>query len=203
MSFLNSLPLWTGLAALGVGVPIVNTSGFTGTGARNVGVVIGIDASYSMNHGEHARFEKAIGKAREILSTLGEGDPVSVVLMSKHPQVLFRRTGYEPGVFTRGLDKSAAVSPHPLNLERNLERLHELVGELKTPNRECYIITDAQMTDWQGLSDQARNSLQRLCEESRVVVAPVSATGMENLAITDFTYAAGSLQRDGSARFGT
>lgn len=52
----------------------------------------------------------------------------------------------------------------------------------------------------QGLSDQARNSLQRLSEESHVVLAPVSVSGMENLAITDFSYTAGSLQRDGSAR---
>ncbi len=256
MNSLNSLPLWGGLAALGVGLPILihlwsrrqkieiswaamellrkalvarsqkirmedrlllalrcltlllvaaallrpvfNTSGSAGSGGT--GVVIGIDASYSMSHGQHARFEKALGKAREILSTLGEGDPVSVVLMSKHPQVLFRRIGYDPGAFTRGLDESAA-SAYPLNLERNLEQLHELVTELKTPTRECYIITDAQMTDWQGLSDQARSSLRQLSEESHVFLAPVSVSGMENLAITDLTYATGSLQRDGSARF--
>ena len=259
MSFLNSLPLWSGLAALGVSVPVLihlwsrnqkyqipwaamellkkamiarsqkiqledyvllalrcltliliaaallrplsNTSGTTGSGGGNTGVVIGIDASYSMNHGDPARFEKALGKTREILSTLQLGDPVSVVLMSKNPQVLFRRTGYEPGTFTQGLDKSASVSAHSLNLERNLERLQELVAELKTSRRECYIITDAQVTDWQTLSDQSRNNLQKLCVESRVVVVPVSASGTENLAITDFNFSAGSLQRDGSARF--
>ncbi len=257
MNSLNSLPLWTGLAALGAALPILihlwsrrqkteipwaamellrksliarsqrirmedrlllalrcltlllvaaallrpvfNTSGSVGGG--ETGVVIGIDASYSMSHGQPDRFEKALGKVREILSTLDEGDPVSVVLMSKHPQVLFRRTGYDPAAFARGLDESAAASAYPLNLERNLEHLHELVTELKTSTRECYIITDAQMTDWQGLSDQARNSLHRLSEESHVFLAPVSVSGMENLAITDFTYTAGSLQRDGSARF--
>jgi len=259
MSFLNSLPLWSGLAALGVALPILihlwsrnqkyeipwaamellkkaliarsqkiqiedyvllalrclalflvafallrplfNTSGSAGSGDGNTGVVIGIDASYSMNHGEHARFEKALGKAREILSTLGEGDPVSVVLMSKHPQILFRRTGYEPSTFASGLDESAEVSAHPLNLERNLELLNELVSELKTPTRECYIITDAQATDWQNLSDQGRSGLQKLSEESNIIITPVSATDTENLAITEFTYSAGSLQRDGSARF--
>ncbi len=259
MSFLNSLPLWSGLAALGVSVPVLihlwsrnqkyqipwaamellkkamiarsqkiqledyvllalrcltliliaaallrplfKTSGAAGSGGGNTGVVIGIDASYSMNHGDPARFEKALGKTREILSTLQQGDPVSVVLMSKNPQVLFRRTGYEPGVFAQGLDKSASVSAHPLNLERNLERLQELVAELKTSRRECYIITDAQVTDWQTLSDQSRSNLQKLCGESRVVVVPVSASDTENLAITDFNFSAGSLQRDGSARF--
>ena len=178
MNFLNSLPLWTGLAALGVGVPIlihlwsrsqkfqtpwaamellkkaiiarsqkiqvedilllvlrcaalfliafallrplIRTSTDAVIGGRNVGVVIGIDASYSMNHGEHPRFERALDKAREILSTLAEGDPVSIVLMSKHPQVLFRRTGYDPDAFARGLKELTKASPHPLNLEQNL-----------------------------------------------------------------------------------
>lgn len=259
MSFLNSLPLWSGLAALGVAVPILihlwsrnqkyripwaamellkramiarsqkiqmedylllglrcltllliaaallrpvfNTSGAVGSGGGNTGVVIGIDASFSMNHGDHARFDKALGKTREILATLQEGDPVSVVLMSRQPQVLFRRTGYEPGAFAQVLDKSAAASAHPLNLERNLEGLLELVAELKTSKRECYIITDAQLTDWQSLSDQCRSSLQKLCGESRVAVVPVPAAGTENLALTDFSFSAGSLQRDGSARF--
>lgn len=259
MSFLNSLPLWSALAALGVSVPVLihlwsrnqkyqipwaamellkkamiarsqkiqmedylllalrclmflliasallrplfQTSAAVAYGGGNTGVVIGIDASYSMNHGDLARFEKALGKTREILSTLKEGDPVSVVLMSKQPQVLFRRTGYEPGAFARGIDQSAAVSPHPLGLERNLERLQELVAELKTTKRECYIITDAQLGDWQSLSDQSRDSLRKLSADSRVVVVPVSSSGTENLAITEFNFAAGSLQRDGSARF--
>ena len=259
MSFLNSLPLWAGLAALGVAVPILihlwsrnqkfetpwaamellkkaliarsqkiqvedilllilrclamiliamallrpllNSSGNSGVGGKSVGVVIGIDASYSMNHGEHARFEKAIGKAREVLSTIGQGDPVSIILMSEHPEVLFRRTSYEPVVFARALDELDTASSYSLNLERNLERLDELVSELKTATRECYIITDAQVSDWQGLSDQGRSSLRRMCDESRVILAPVSADDGENLVITDFAYSAGSLQREGSARF--
>ena len=259
MNSINSLPLWSGLAALGIAAPILihlwsrnqkfetpwaamellkkaliarsqkirtedylllvlrcltlfliavallrplfNASGSFGVGSRSVGVVIGIDASYSMNHGEHARFERAIGKAREILSTLGEGDPVSIVLMSKNPQVLFRRRGYDPGAFTTELDKLTTASSHSLNLQRNLDQLQELVDELKTASQECYIITDAQMTDWQSMSDQTKSSLERLCKKSRVTLSPVSGSGVENLAITDFSYSAGSLQRDESARF--
>lgn len=258
MNALNSLPLWSGLAALGLAVPIIIhlwsrnqkfetpwaamellkkaliarsqkihvedyillvlrclalfliamallrpifTASSGDGGSKDVGVVIGIDASYSMNHGEHARFEKAIGKARSILATLGEGDPVSIVLMSKHPQMLFRRTGYDTAIFDKKLNALESASPHSLNLERNLEQLDELVAELKTATRECYIITDAQVTDWQGLSDQARTSLERLSDQARVVVAPVTGSGMNNLALTDFAFSAGSLQRDASARF--
>lgn len=257
MSFLNSLPLWSGLAALGVAVPLLIhlwsrrqkmeidwaamellkkamvarsqkihmedrlllilrclalflialallrplfNSG-PAIGSDGAGIVIGIDASYSMGHGSPTRFEKALSKAREILSTVSEGDPVSIVLMSQQPKTLFRRTGYDPGSFTTGLDKSAKVSSHSLNIERNLELLLELTSEMKTASRECYIITDAQVNDWQNLSDQARNTLQQLSESSKISLTPVEANKYDNLALTDFSYSAGSLQRDGSARF--
>ncbi|MFZ9935825.1 MAG: BatA domain-containing protein [Luteolibacter sp.] len=258
MSFLNSLPLWSALAALGVATPILihlwsrnqkyeipwaamellkkaaiarsqkiriedylimvlrclalllvatallrpvfHASG-KATGAGDTGVVIGIDASYSMNHGEPARFEKAVAKAREILATVGEGTPVSILLMSKHPQLLFRRTGHEPAAFAAGLTETARVSPHPLGLERNLEILAELAAELKTPTRECYLITDGQASDWQRLSDHGRAGLQKLGSQARVVVVPVDSQGNDNLALTALEYSAGSLQQNGSARF--
>ncbi|MBT3295669.1 MAG: VWA domain-containing protein [Verrucomicrobia bacterium] len=257
MSFLNSLPLWGSLAALGVALPILIhvwsrrqrieihwaamellkkamvkrsqqirmedrlllllrcltllliavallrplfSAGDAGE-SSDVGVVIGIDASYSMGHGQPARFEQAVARARDVLSTMSEGDPVSIVFMSSHPQILFRGVGYDPGTCNKALDEAAEVSAYPLNLERNLEQLQELVRELKTAVRECHIITDAQESDWQALSDQARNTLQELGEEAHVFLAPVSSVGAENLSLTDLSYAAGALQRDGFARF--
>lgn len=256
MSFINSWPLWTGLAALGAAIPVLihlwsrNQKFETpwaamellkkamiarsrkiqvedyilmllralallliavallrpifnagGIGGRDVGVVIAIDASYSMNHGEPARFEKAIGQAKEILGTLQEGDPVSVVLMSQQPQVIFRRTGYDATAFNNALDELAKASSQSLNIEKNLTLIDELVAELKTATQECYLITDAQAGDWQGLSDQARSSLEQIGDDARLVMTPVPAAGIENLAITDFAYSSGSLQRGGSARF--
>lgn len=181
--------------------PIFNAGSSGGMGDRNVGVVIAIDASYSMNHGEPARFEKAIGQAREILATLQEGDPVSIVLMSQQPEVVFRRTGYDATAFNAALDELSKASSEPLNIEQNLELIDELVGELKTATRECYLITDAQTSDWQALSEQARSSLQEIGDESRLVLTTVPTAGAENLAITNFAYSAGSLQRGGSARY--
>ena len=259
MSFVNAWPMWAGLAALGLAVPVLihlwsrnqkfetkwaamellkkamiarsrkiqiedyilmllralallliavallrpifNTGGAGGMGDRNVGVVIAIDASYSMNHGEPARFEKAIGQTREILATLQEGDPVSIVLMSQQPEVIFRRTGYDATAFNKALDDLGKASSQPLNIEHNLTLIDELVGELKTATRECYLITDAQASDWQTLSDQAKSSLQKIGEGSRLMMATVPTSGAENLAITHFAYSAGSLQRGGSARF--
>ena len=153
MNFLNSLPLWGGLAAAGVAVPIIihllhqrhrrrtdwaamellrralvirsgqvrledllllllrclvlalvafallrpvldnKTAGFLG-GERRVGMVVAIDASYSMGHGKlEKRMTMAMARVQEILSTAQVGDSVTVVLLGdkslqhfvKHP----------------------------------------------------------------------------------------------------------------------
>ncbi|MGE4550463.1 MAG: BatA domain-containing protein, partial [Opitutales bacterium] len=141
MNFLNSLPLWGGLAAAGVAVPIIihllhqrhrrrtdwaamellrralvirsgqvrledllllflrclvlalvafallrpilddKAANFLG-GEQRVGMVVAIDASYSMAHGNHdKRMVGAKARAREILSTARVGDPVTIVLL--------------------------------------------------------------------------------------------------------------------------
>ena len=179
MGFLNSWPLWSGLAAAGVAVPIVahllfrkhhkqtpwaamellrkalvvrsgqvkmedylilalrclavlliaaallrptlTSDSAPWLGEKRVGMVVAIDASYSMDHGEFSRYEKAIQKATTILETAGEGAPVSVVLMSNHPQILTRRTGYNSSVADL-LKEQKKATPYRLSLERNVGR---------------------------------------------------------------------------------
>ena len=107
-------------------------------------MVVAVDASYSMNHGEHSRFEKAISKTREILDSARQGDPVSVMLMSNRPKILMRRTSFDAPSFAEVLEARPDPTPYRLSLERNLEQLDELVAELDTSTRECYLITDGQ-----------------------------------------------------------
>lgn len=172
-------------------------------GEPRVGVVVAIDASYSMNHGTVSRFEKAKAKASEILATVTEGDPVSVMLMSNRPEILLRATGYEPKRFTDALDAVKDPTPYRLSLERNIERLDELASELDAPARECFLITDAQELDWAKLSPNGRESLERLAarDNVNVFVVPVSTDGDDNLSITELSYASGSLRQSESARF--
>lgn len=255
MGFLNSLPLWGALAAVGVAVPIiihllfrkhrrqtkwaamellrralVTRSGQvrlenylilflrclalfliaaamlrptltnSALGEQRVGMVVAIDASFSMNHGEPSRFEKAIERAKKVLKNAGEGEPVSLVLMSNRPQVLLRRTAYDPKMFADLLDKQKEATPFRLNLERNLEVLEELVAELKAPVKECYLITDGQEVDWKPLADKAQESLIRLKKMASVFVTPVHVESEANLGLTDLSYASGSLQKSGVAR---
>ena len=139
--FLRCLAL--ALIALALLRPTLSKDTVSFVGEQRVGIVVAIDASFSMNHGEFSRFEKAKAKAKEILATAGEGDPVSIMLMSNVPEILLRTTGYEPKRFADALDARKDPTPYRLSLERNIERLEELVMELKAPARECFLITDA------------------------------------------------------------
>ena len=171
---------------------------------EKIGMVVAIDASYSMNHGEFSRFDSAIDKAREIFGqTAKEGDPVSLVLMSSRPEVLLRSARYDPATVTEILDGLDSAGPNSLNLEPNIELLDELVKELKTPGKECFLITDSQEMDWSELPQKTRNTLEQLQEEEKanIFIVPASNEGEDNLAIESLDYTWGSLRKSGEARF--
>ncbi len=170
-------------------------------GNKKVGMVVAIDASYSMNHGAKSRFERAVEKAREIFKTAKEGDPISLVLMSTRPEVLLRSVSYNPGTVAAKLDELKSAGPNSLNLESNIELLDELVGELKTAGKECFLITDSQELDWGELPPRARDSLKNLRNNANVFVVPAGNEGEDNLAIESLAYTWGSLRKSGEARF--
>lgn len=260
VNFLNSLPLWGGLAAAGVAVPIIihllhqrhrrrtdwaamellrralvirsgqvrledllllllrclvlalvafallrpvldnKTAGFLG-GERRVGMVVAIDASYSMGHGKlEKRMTMAMARVQEILSTAQVGDSVTVVLLGDKPRTLFRGANYEEGRFRAELDK-IKILPEKLNLERSLNEVAKLVGELKASVLECYFVTDAQAIDWNDLSEEATVNLKAISDQASLYVTPIKVSGEENLAVTNFGYVSGSLGPNGTARF--
>ncbi len=170
-------------------------------GGTSAGMVVAIDASYSMNHGEHSRFEKAVAAARRILDEAREGDPVTIMLMSSRPEVLLRGARYQPGEVSDLLDTLDSASPYRLGLDQNIELFAELISEFKTAGKECYLITDGQELDWGALSDSAKAAMQRLTSEASFLVVPVNADGDDNLSLVDLKYSAGSLRKSGVARF--
>jgi hypothetical protein len=150
-----------------------------------------------MNHGEFSRYEKALEKAAKILESAELGEPVTLVLMSNHPKILLRSASYDPDEIDELLKEQTTASPYRLSLEHNLEQLEELVADLKTPARECYLITDSQELDWGELSDTAQDTLVRLTREANVFVVPIDVDGEDNLSLTELTYASGSLRLSG------
>ncbi|MFZ4395884.1 MAG: BatA domain-containing protein [Kiritimatiellia bacterium] len=171
-------------------------------GQRRVGVVIAIDASYSMAHGEFSsRFKRAVARAREILETVEVGDPVTIVLMGSQPRILQSSVGYVPAQSATLLETKAVVLSERLNLESSLERIEELTRDLKAPMKECYLITDAQALTWETLSDKSKSSLRQIAALANLFLAQVQPEGEENLALVGLDFASGTLRKDGAARF--
>ncbi len=177
------------------------------TGARwfgreaQVGVVLAIDGSFSIGHrpGVNTRFDVAVGRAREVLKTLDAGNPVTLVLMGKQPRIVRRNIGFDPELFEKDLAQLKPL-PERLDLECCLEELEELTAELKAPVRECYVVTDAQATTWQELSDKARQSMTNLAELGRLFILTASSESAENVAVSHFELASGTLRQGSMAR---
>ena len=190
------------LALLALALMRITLDSNSAIGEKRIGMVVAIDASYSMNHGEFSRFQSAVAKASEILEkTAKEGDPISIILMSSRPEILLRSARYDPVQVKTILDALDGAGPNSLNLETNIELLDELVAELKTPAKEVFLITDSQEMDWAELPPAARNSLENLQENANVFVIPAVTEGEDNLAIESLNYTWGSLRKSGEARF--
>ena len=190
------------LALLALALMRITLDSNSAIGEKRIGMVVAIDASYSMNHGEFSRFKSAVAKAEEILKqTAKEGDPVSIVLMSSRPEILLRSARYDPVQVETILKALNSAGPNSLNLETNIELLDELVAELKTPAKEVFLITDSQEMDWAELPPTALNSLENLQENANVFVIPAVTEGEDNLAVESLNYTWGSLRKSGEARF--
>ena len=134
----------------------------------------------------------------DILDTAKDGDPITIVRIGE-------RSGHSWGRIRLDSCKEelmkAEVFPERLNLERATVELSDLVDELKASVKECYIVTDAQATDWSNFSEEAAGGLDELSQKAKLFIIPVETEGRENLAIADFSYSSGSLGPGGLSRF--
>lgn len=74
------------------------------------------------------------------------------------------------------------------------------MAELKAPVRECYVVTDAQASTWQELSDRARQSMKNMAALGKVYVLSTASESAENIAISNFSLASGTLRKGSMAR---
>jgi hypothetical protein len=190
------------LIALALARPtIIGSAGSWLGGQQQVGVVVAIDASFSMQHTQvTSRFDKARERAREIFRTLRPGDPVTLVLLGEQRRILLRNVGYDAELFARALNDAAPMA-EKLNLDEALDDLKNLVAELKAPARECYIITDAQASTWENATQSTRQSLAEIGGEARVYVLPASTSNAENAAIVRFELVRGAMRKGTLARY--
>ena len=184
--------------------PILKDSDLIGD--QKVGMVVAIDDSLSMNHGATTRFENAIEKARQVIGTSQPGDKISIVFLNERSiddpnKIPLRAADYDPTKINSILDeaKKLGASNHQSNLENSIPLLKEMSEEIKAGTKEIHIITDAQQSDWNGLSSEAKGMLAEI--PASIYILPVNSENDDNRSITSLKYVSGSLNNSGVARF--
>lgn len=148
-------------------------------------VVVGVDTSYSMKHGQFdSRFALAIRQVRQVLGDLPTGSKVSLVAMGTQPDVVLRHADPNPDLIDKRLE-SMKPTDGLMSLDANLAMLAELAAESDLPNRSVVIVTDGQRTDWANLSEPSKAILTRMSEASPTTVLAVSDGTSENMSIAD------------------
>jgi hypothetical protein len=173
----------------------------SGIGESRVGVVIGLDASYSMAHsdGTSTRFERAIEKIGMITENIHPGDPVCLVLLGAEQRVLARNVAFAPGKFDELLS-SERVSPESLDLDSVPKTLKALAESMEAPQKQIFLVTDMQAREWQQQPEWLGAAFENLAESASTTIVPVLG-GSDNLAITGLELVSGVLREDTVARY--
>ena len=170
-------------------------------GERRAGVVIAIDSSFSMGHGGEgqSRFGEALKRVDVIRRKMAPGDPVTLVLLGGDQRVVLRNMAFDQARFDEAL---AGLKPGAgkVDLANEPKRIAGLVADMEAPNKEVYLITDAQATDWKQPSAQLRDSLAALGQQAKVFVVPVRGED-SNLAVTELQMVSGVLRKGTTARY--
>ncbi|NNM28184.1 MAG: VWA domain-containing protein [Akkermansiaceae bacterium] len=170
-------------------------------GEPRAGVVIGLDASFSMAHGGEGatRFDRALDQVEVISGRIRPGDPVSVILLGGEDKVLIRNMAFDRERFRELVQKAQPV-PAGLNLDRVPRRLRELVGDMEAPQKEVYFITDVQARDWRRSSARFQEALADLRGDAEAFMVPVPGVAA-NLAVTELDLVSGTLRKGTTARY--
>ncbi|MBT3296181.1 MAG: VWA domain-containing protein [Verrucomicrobia bacterium] len=170
-------------------------------GERRAGMVVAVDASYSMQHsdGTATRFERALEKVREITAGTVPGAPVSLVLLGDEHCVVVRSMAYDAARF-EALLEGLTVTSGALNMETVPGVLAGLAAELDAIQKEIYLVTDLQVTDWEAPAPWLLDGLKEMGAQAATFIVPVRGSP-ENLAITDFELFSGLLRKGTMARY--
>lgn len=170
-------------------------------GERRAGVVIAVDSSFSMGHGAEgaARFDQAMKRVEVIRGKMAPGDPVTLALLGGDHRVVLRNMAYDDARFEEAL-RGLKAGSGTLDLANEPTRIARLVADMEAPQKEVYLITDAQAADWRQPSALLREALADLGTQARVFLVPVGG-GDANLAVTDLELVSGVLRKGTTARY--
>lgn len=191
------------LIALAVARPSLQASSgvAAAAGSAQPGVIIAIDASYSMLHEADGvtRFDRAIEHIRAIADGIPIGSPVSLVVLGDNHRVVARSMSFDRTRFDEVLDEQKP-SHGRLRLDTVAPVIANLVDETVAAEKEVYLITDLQRSDWHDPPAWLTGALTELADMADSYV--VSASGpAANLAVTDFELFSGLLRVGTTARY--
>ena len=178
-----------------------DSGGMSALGEKRGGVILAVDASYSMQHsdGNSTRFEQALEKVESIAAGIHVGDPVSLVFLGEEHEVVARNMAFDAGRFEEIL-QAQEIMPEPLNLGSVPQVLKNLATGMEAPQKEIYLITDMQARDWEDRPSWLLKGFEELEEVAPVVIVPVEGGG-DNLAITNLELVSGVLRKESIARY--
>lgn len=170
-------------------------------GEKRAGVIIALDGSFSMQHGEESstRFRRALDQVGVISRKIHPGDPVTLILLGGEDQVLSHNMAFDPERWDAVVQQLKAT-PAALEWDNVPKRLKQLAEEMDAPEKEIYIVTDVQSRDWKNRSPKFREALMDLAGSAKVFMVPVPGTPA-NLAVTDLDLVSGVLRKGTTARY--
>jgi len=170
-------------------------------GQRRAGIVIALDASFSMGHseGNATRFERAIEKVETIAGDIHPGDPVSLVLLGGKHRVVVRNMAFDAERFEAIL-QDLKVTPESMDIDSVPWCLKELALGMEAPQKEVYIVTDMQEQDWKNRSAWLSGAFEDLDRIASLCIVPVQGAA-DNLAITSLDLVSGVLRKGTIARY--
>ena len=173
----------------------------SGIGENRTGVVIALDASYSMAHsdGTATRFERAIEKIGVITENIHPGDPICLVLLGAEQRVLARNMAFDAEKFDELLS-SERVRPESLDLDNIPKTLKALAESMEAPHKQIFFVTDMQASDWEEQPAWLASAFENLGKSTSTTIVPVLG-GSDNLAITGLELVSGVLREDTVARY--
>ena len=173
----------------------VNSSDLFSGASREL--ILVIDSSYSMNHGQYeSRFDLAKKKAMKIVNSLPSGSKISLVTIGDEPEVLIRHR--DPSEIS--LERYFAAleaKPEGFGLEVSLSLLDELLNESDSANREVIFLTDAQKRSWCENSESTIEKFAELGQKASISLLPLGDESYENLALSDFHMTSGACRSGG------
>lgn len=170
-------------------------------GEKRAGVIIALDASFSMQHGPQgqSRFDRALRQLAVIREKIQPGDPVTLLLLGGRERLVAHNMVFDNERWD-ALMQDVKATPSTIDWEGVPKRLQQLADGMDAADKEIYLVTDTQQRDWKNRSVEFHASLKQLDASATVVLVPLPGEPT-NLAVTGMELVSGTLRKGGIARY--